>query len=63
MGRARWAGPNWPDILEGRAVKLAARIKFGPIDPARIGPQPIRVRAGPADWPELFFFNILITNF
>ena len=24
MGRARWAGPNWPDILEGRAVKLVA---------------------------------------
>ena len=48
MDRVRWVGPNWPDILEGRAVKLVARIKFGPIDPARIGPQPIRVRAGPA---------------
>ena len=48
MGRARWAGPNWPDILESRAVKLAARIKSGPIGPARIGSQPIRVRAGPA---------------
>ena len=55
MGRARWAGPNWPDILEGRAVKLAARIKFGPIGPARIGPQPIRVRAGPARLARIFF--------
>ena len=36
MGRARGAGPNWRDILEGRAVKLEARIKFGPIRPARI---------------------------
>ena len=33
MGRAQWAGPNWPDILEGQAVKLAARIKSGPISP------------------------------
>ena len=23
MGRARLASPNWPDILEGQAVKLA----------------------------------------
>ena len=25
MGQARWADPNWPDILEGRAMKLATR--------------------------------------
>ena len=56
MGRARWAGPNWLDILEGRAVRLAARIKSGPIGPARIGPQPIRVRAGPARLARIFFF-------
>ena len=55
MGRVRWADPNWPDILEGRAVKLAARIKSGPIGPARIGPQPIRVRAGPARLARIFF--------
>ena len=24
MGRAQWADPNWPDILEGQVVKLAA---------------------------------------
>ena len=47
MGRARWTGPNWPHILEGQAVKVAARIKSEPIGPARISPQPIRVRAGP----------------
>ena len=55
MGRARWAGPNWPDILEGQAVKLAARIKSRPIGPTRIGPQPIRVRAGPARLARIFF--------
>ena len=55
MGRARWAGPNWPDILEGRTLKLAARIKSGPIGPTRIGPQPIRVRAGPARLARIFF--------
>ena len=57
MGRARWAGPNWPDILEGRVVKLAARIKSGPIGPTRIGPQPIRVRARAARLARIFFFN------
>ena len=62
MGRDRWAGLNWPDILKDRAIKLAARIKSGPIGPARIGPQPIRVRAGPPDWPE-FFLKFLIINF
>ena len=54
MGRAQWAGPNWPDILKGWAVKLAARIKSGPIGPARIG-QPIRVRAGLARLAINFF--------
>ena len=63
MGRARWAGPNWPDILEGRAVKLAARIKSGPIGPARIGPQPIRVTAGPARLARIFLKIFLIINF
>ena len=57
MGRVRWAGPNWPDILESRAVKLAAQIKSGPIGPVRIGPQPIRVRAGPARLARIFFKN------
>ena len=57
MGRVRWAGSNWPDILEGRVVKLAARIKSGPIGPARIGPQPIRVRAEPTRLARNFFFN------
>ena len=57
MGRARWASSNWPDILEGRAVKLVARIKFGPIGPARIGPQPIWVRAGPARFARFFFLK------
>ena len=51
MGQARWAGPNWPDILEGRAVKLAARIKFGPIGPTRIGCGPIGLN---------FFFKIFL---
>ena len=55
MGRARWAGPNWPDILEGRAVKLSARIKSGPIGLARFGPQPIQIRAGPARLVRIFF--------
>ena len=63
MGRARWAGPNWPDILEGRAVKLAARIKSGPIGPARIGPQPIWVRARPARLARIFFNFFLIIIF
>ena len=63
MGRVRWADPNWPNILEGQAVKLAARIKFGPIGPTRIGPQPIRVRAGPARLARIFFKFFLIINF
>ena len=63
MSRARWAGPNWPDILEGRAMKLVARIKSGPIGPAQIGPQPIRVRAEPARLARIFFFKFLIINF
>ena len=54
MDRARWTGSNWPDILEGQAVKLAARIKSGPIGPARIGPQPIWVRVGPARFAQFF---------
>ena len=53
MGRA-----GWPDILEGRAVKLAARIKSGPI-----GPQPIRVRVGPARLARISFKIFLIINF
>ena len=60
MGRARWAGSNWLDILEGRAVKLAARIKFEPIGPTRIGSQPIRVKAGSARLAQIFF---IIINF
>ena len=63
MGRARWAGPNWPDILEGRTMKLATRIKFGPIGPARIGPAAHRVRAGPARLARIFFKNFFIINF
>ena len=55
MGRVRWAGPNWPDILKGRAMKLVARIKSEPIGPTRIGPQPIRVRAGPTLLARIFF--------
>ena len=55
MGRVQWVGPNWPNILEGRAMKLAAQIKSGPIGPVRIGPQPIRVRAGPARLARIFF--------
>ena len=43
MGRARWVGPLWLDILEGRTMKLAARIELRPI-----GLQPIWVRARPA---------------
>ena len=62
MGQARRAGSNWPDILEGRVVKLAFRIKFEPIGPARIGPQPIRVRARQPDWPE-FILKFFIINF
>ena len=45
------------------AVKLAARIKSGPIGHTRIGPQPIRVRAGPARLARNFFINFLIINF
>ena len=56
MGRARWAGSNWPDILKDRTVKLAAQIKSGPISPAQIGPQPIRVRAGLAQLAQNYFF-------
>ena len=69
MGRARWAGPNWPDILEGLVVKLAAQIKSGPIGPARFGParfgpQPIRVRVESGRLARIFFFfNFLIINF
>ena len=59
MGRARWAGPNWPDILEGWAMKLAARIKSGPMGPARIG-GPIRVRAGPTRIGPIFLKKFLI---
>ena len=62
MGQSRWAGLNWPDILEGWAVKLAARIKFGFIGPTRIGLQPIRVRARLARLARIFF-NFLIINF
>ena len=59
---------KWPDILEGRAMKLAARIKSGPIGPARIGParigpQPIQVRAGPARLARIFFKNFFIIKF
>ena len=36
MGQTRWAGLLWPDILEGRAMKLVARIEPGPISPTRI---------------------------
>ena len=56
MGWPELAGPNWPDILEGWAMKLAARVKFGPIDPARIGPQPIRVRVRLARLARILFF-------
>ena len=63
MGRARWAGPNWPDILEGRAMKLVARIEFGPIGPARISPQPIQVRVGLARLARIFIFILLLLIF
>ena len=59
MGRARWAGPNWSDTLEGRAVKLATRIESEPFGQARINRQPIQVRAGPARLARIFFNDLL----
>ena len=44
-------------------MKLAARIKSGPIGPARMGLQPIRVRAGLARLARIFFLNFLIIYF
>ena len=44
-------------------MKLAARIKSGPIGPTRFGPQPIRVRAGSARLVRIVFKNFLIINF
>ena len=57
MDQARWAGPNWPNILEGWAMKLAARIKSEPISPTRIGSQAIQVRVGPARLARIFLKN------
>ena len=54
MDRARWAGSNWPNILESRALKLAAQIEFGLIGPTQISPEPIRVTIG----PNFYFFII-----
>ena len=55
MGRARWASLNWPNILEGCVVKLAARIKSEPIGQTRIGLQLIQVRARQTRLARIFF--------
>ena len=52
-------GPLWLDILEGQAMKLAARIEPGPFSLAR---NPSGLGQDQPDWLEFSFFLIITSH-